>query len=64
MKKTNTLFNETIYIMFKCVIHLHGHRNKVMPVMKPSILATIVFYTIANLKFHHKLKYHLSNILI
>jgi hypothetical protein len=37
VKKTSTLPNQMIHIMFKCVVHLHGHRNKVMPFMKPSI---------------------------
>jgi hypothetical protein len=33
-----TFFNETIHIMPGCIMHLHGHWNKVMPLMKPFIL--------------------------
>jgi hypothetical protein len=28
MEKMNTLLDETIHIMPKCVVHLHGHQNK------------------------------------
>jgi hypothetical protein len=41
MEKMNTLPDETIYIMPKCVMHLHDHQNKVMPFMKPSILSNL-----------------------
>jgi hypothetical protein len=41
MEKTNTFTNETIHITFKCVVHLHGHWNKVVPLMKPSILINL-----------------------
>jgi hypothetical protein len=39
MEKMGTLLNETIHIMPKCAMHLHGHHNKMMPLMKPFILA-------------------------
>jgi hypothetical protein len=38
MEKTSTFFDETIHIMLAYVVHLHGHRNKVVPLMKLSIL--------------------------
>ncbi len=38
VEKMNTLFNGTIHTMFGCVVHLHGYRNRVMPLMKPSTL--------------------------
>jgi hypothetical protein len=34
VKKTSTLSNETIHITFECAMHLHGHRNKVVLLMK------------------------------
>jgi hypothetical protein len=37
--KIGTLLNETIHIMLGCAMHFHGDRNKVVPFMKPSILA-------------------------
>jgi hypothetical protein len=37
MEKMNTFFDETIHITPRCVVHLHGHRNKVASLMKPSI---------------------------
>jgi len=38
VEKMGTLFDETIYIMSECVVHLHGHQNKIVPLMKLSIL--------------------------
>jgi hypothetical protein len=38
VEKTSTLPNETIHITPSCVFHSHGHWNKVVPLMKPSIL--------------------------
>jgi hypothetical protein len=38
VKKMNTLLNETIHIMLWCVMYFHGHRNKVVPLLKPSNL--------------------------
>jgi hypothetical protein len=32
-----TLFHEMIHIMPGCAMHLHGHYNKMVPFMKPSI---------------------------
>jgi hypothetical protein len=41
MEKTSTFLNETIHIMPKCVVHLHGHPNKVVPLVKLFILANL-----------------------
>jgi len=38
VEKMGTLLDETIHIMPGCVVHFHGHRNKIVPLMKPSIL--------------------------
>ncbi len=37
MEKMNTLPHETIHIMPRCVMHLYGHRKKVVPLLKPFI---------------------------
>jgi len=39
VKKANTFPNETIHIMHGCIVHLCGHRNKMVPFIKPSIFA-------------------------
>jgi hypothetical protein len=31
MEKTSTFTNEMIHTTPNCVVHLHGHRNKVVP---------------------------------
>ncbi len=41
VKKTSTLLDDTIHISFGCIVHLHGHWNKVMPLMNPFILANL-----------------------
>jgi hypothetical protein len=41
MAKTGTFPNEMIHIMPRCVVHLHGHYNKMVPFMKPFILAIL-----------------------
>ncbi len=41
MEKMSTLPYETIHIMPECVMPLHGHRNKVVPLMKPFILVDL-----------------------
>jgi hypothetical protein len=41
MEKMGMFLDETIHIMFECVVHLHGYWNKVVPLMKPSILADL-----------------------
>jgi hypothetical protein len=38
MEKMGTLLNEMIHITPKCIVHLHGHHNKMVPLMTPSIL--------------------------
>jgi hypothetical protein len=48
VEKMSTLPIETIHIMPECVVHLHGHQNKVVPLMKPSILVDLNNST----KFH------------
>jgi hypothetical protein len=39
--KKQTFFDEMIHIMHGCIMHLHGHRNKVVPLVKPFILSNI-----------------------
>jgi len=41
VEKMGTLCNETIHIMPKCAMHLHGHQNEMVPFMKPSIFADL-----------------------
>jgi hypothetical protein len=41
MEKMNEFPNETIHITPRCAMHLHGHWNKVVPLMKPSILVDL-----------------------
>ncbi len=41
MEKTSTFPDETIHITLGCAMHLHGHWNKMMPLMKPSILVDL-----------------------
>jgi hypothetical protein len=38
MEKMNTLLDEMIHIMHTCAMHVHGRRNKMVPLMKPFIL--------------------------
>ncbi len=38
VEKTSTLSNETIHITFECAMHLHGHQNKVVLLIKPLYL--------------------------
>jgi hypothetical protein len=48
VEKTNTFPNEMILIMFECAMHLHGHWNKMVSLMKPSIFT----YPKNGAKFH------------
>ncbi len=41
VEKMGTFLNKTIHIVPKCVMHLHGHHNKMVPLTKPFILADI-----------------------
>jgi hypothetical protein len=41
LEKTSNLLDETIHIMLGCVMHLHGHRNKMVPFLKPSIFVDL-----------------------
>jgi hypothetical protein len=41
MEKMSTLPDETIHITPKCVMHLHGHWNKMVPLTKLSILVDL-----------------------
>ncbi len=36
-----TLLDEMIHIMPGCIVHLHGHWNKMVPLVKPSILGNL-----------------------
>jgi hypothetical protein len=38
MKKTSTLLNKMIYIMFECTMHLHGHQNKMYINLKGKVM--------------------------
>jgi len=66
--------NETIHIMPRCVMHFHGHRNKVVPLIKPSIVADLnnddkfyncVCWLTNDTQCHHLLhwvnNYHIDN---
>jgi hypothetical protein len=48
VEKIGTFLDEMIHITLKCIVHLHGHSNKVMPFMKPSIL----------MNFNNGVKFH------
>jgi len=37
VEKMGTLPNETIHITPRCIVHLHGHWNEMVPLMKPFI---------------------------
>ncbi len=37
VERKSTFPDGTIHIMPRCVVHFHGHRNKMVPFMKPSI---------------------------
>jgi hypothetical protein len=39
MGKMGTLPNKMVHVMPGCITHLHGHWNKMVPFMKPYILA-------------------------
>jgi hypothetical protein len=41
MEKMGTFLDETIHITPMCVVHLHGHWNKVVLFMKLSIFADL-----------------------
>ncbi len=41
MKKTNTFLDKTIHITAGCNVHLHGLRNKMVPLLKPCILVNL-----------------------
>jgi hypothetical protein len=49
MERTSTLPNERIHITLMCVVHFHGHRNKMMPLMKLPVLVNLSSYA----KFHN-----------
>jgi hypothetical protein len=50
MEKTSTFLNETIHITPRCTVHLHGHWNKLVSLMKPSIFANLN----DDIKFHNE----------
>jgi hypothetical protein len=41
VEKMGTFRNETIHIMPKCAMHLHGHHNEMVPFMKPLIFTDL-----------------------
>jgi hypothetical protein len=41
VEKMSTFPEEMIHITPKYTLHLHGHQNKVMPLMKPSIFTNL-----------------------
>ncbi len=49
MEEMGPFPDETIHITLECVVHFHGHQNKMVPLMKPSILADLNNGT----KFHN-----------
>jgi len=62
VKKTSTLPNEMIHIMFKCVVHLHGHWKKMVPFTKPFIFTNLsndnkfhsyTWWSINDIQEHH-----------
>jgi len=65
----DTLLDETIHIMLGCTVHRHGHQNKVVPLMKPSILADLsngtkfciyTYWSTNDIRSHY-LSQHVSN---
>jgi hypothetical protein len=65
---------DTIHIMPRCVMHLHDHQNKFVPLMKPFILVnlnngdkfrTCTFWSIKDIRSHRLLcrvnNYHIDN---
>jgi len=64
MEKTSTFPNEMIHITPKYVVHLHGHRNKMVPLMKPFILANfndgVKFHSCARWSTKDSCNHHLS----
>jgi hypothetical protein len=48
VEKMSTLLDGTIHIAPGCAMHLHGHWNKMVPLMKPSILVD----------FNNSVKFH------
>ncbi len=41
VEKMSTFLDETIHITFECVVHLHGHQNKMLSLMKPFIFVNL-----------------------
>ncbi len=41
VEKTSTFSIETIHITPKCVVHFHGHWNKMVLLLKPSIFVDL-----------------------
>ncbi len=74
VEKMNTFLDEVIHIMPKCVMHLHGHQNKMVPFMKLVILMNLnngvkfhncTFWSINDTRSHHLLcwvsNHHIDN---
>jgi len=65
MEKTNTFFDETIHILLRCVVHLRGHQNKMVPFMKLFIFVdfsngikfcSYIYWSINDIQSHHLLQ--------
>ncbi len=41
MEKIGTIPDEMIHITLEFIVHLHGHQNKVVPLVKPFVLVNI-----------------------
>jgi hypothetical protein len=41
MENISTFPNEIIHITLGCVVHFHGHWNKMVPLMKPFIFVDL-----------------------
>jgi len=74
MEKTSTFFDGTIHILLRCVVHLRGHRNKMVPFMKPFIFVDFsngtkfcnyIYWSNNDIQSHHLLhqanNHHIDN---
>jgi hypothetical protein len=58
MEKIGTFLDETIHITPRCTMRFHGHRNKMVPLMKP-----FIFVDLSNgVKFHNYTCYSIDDI--
>jgi len=69
MEKMDAFPNEKIHITPECIMHFHGHQNKVVPFMKPSIFTNLnngtrfcnYTYWSTNDTWNHHLSYWVNN---